>query len=150
MQLIFILSGSIVLAGIFLWLHHKLFCGGDNSSSTVSEAEIKSDKIVEVTEESNSECCGMHITCEKSSLSPVFFDETLYFDDEELDEYANRPEYQYTDEDIEKFRDVMLSLLPEEIAPWARSIQQRGITLPEEVRDELFIIVEDVRAMATA
>ena len=47
--------------------------------------------------------------------------------------------------DIEEFRDVLLTLLPTDIAPWARSIQLRGITLPSEVREELLMIVAEAR-----
>ena len=51
-----------------------------------------------------------------------------------------------TDEEIEQFRDVLLTLLPTDIAPWARSIQLRGITLPMAVREELLMIVAEERA----
>ena len=33
----------------------------------------------------------------------------------------------------------------EEVAGWARSLQLRGIELPEEVRDEVILIVEERR-----
>lgn len=36
-------------------------------------------------------------------------------------------------------------MLPADIAPWARSIQLRGITLPSEVREELLMIVAEAR-----
>ena len=54
----------------------------------------------------------------------------------------------YPDEAVEEFRDVMLTLRPEEIAPWARSIQLRGIALPEAVREELLMIVGEARQAA--
>ena len=87
----------------------------------------------------------MHVTCEKDSLLAEVSPEVEYFDDEELDRFAGRGEECYTDEEIEEFRDVLLTLIPTDIAPWARSIQLRGITLPPEVREELLMIVAEAR-----
>ncbi len=87
----------------------------------------------------------MHITCEKDSLLASVSTEIEYYDDEELDVFAGRAAETYSDEEIEQFRDVMLTLLADDIAGWARSIQLRGITLPVEVRDELLMIVAEER-----
>ena len=65
--------------------------------------------------------------------------------DEELDRFAGRNSDEYEDVEIEEFRDVLLTLLPEDVAPWARSIQLRGIELPEAVRDELLLMVGEQR-----
>lgn len=92
------------------------------------------------------ECCGMHITCERDSLLAAVSDHIEYYDDEELDQYAGRSEDDYTDAEIDRFRDVLLTLLPDDIAGWARSIQLRGITLPSCVREELLMIVSEARA----
>jgi len=90
------------------------------------------------------ECCGMHAVCEKQSLSPVS-PEIEYFDDEELDAYAGRGAGEYTEAEIEQFRDVLLTLPGGEVAAWSRSMQLRGITLPNPIRDELLIIVSEQR-----
>ena len=99
---------------------------------------------------SNSEdggiCCGMHTVCEKTNLSPIT-GEVVYYDDEELDRFRGRNADEYTPEEIEEFRDVLLTLLPEDVAGWSRSIQVRGITLPTEIRDELLMIVGDLRGL---
>lgn len=86
----------------------------------------------------------MHLVCEKQSLSPVS-DKIEYFDDEELDEYRGREADSYTETETDRFRDVLLTLRPDEIASWAKSIQLRGITLPSPVRDELLMIVAEAR-----
>ena len=90
--------------------------------------------------------CGQHVTREKDSLLPEVSREIEYFDDEELDAFSGREPESYTDEEIEQFRDVLLTLLPTDIAPWARSIQLRGISLPMAVREELLMIVAEERA----
>lgn len=91
------------------------------------------------------ECCGMHITCEKDSLLTSVSERIEYYDDEELDRYKGRSAEEYTAEEVEEFRDVLLTLRPEDIAGWGRSVQLRGITLPTEVREELLLIVSEAR-----
>ncbi len=90
-------------------------------------------------------CCGLHMTCEKDSLLADVSQTIDYFDDEELDRFAGRDADSYSPQETEEFRDVLLTLLPADIAPWARSIQLRGITLPSEVREELLMIVAEAR-----
>ena len=89
-------------------------------------------------------CCGRHIVCEKS-LVPEPGEKILYYDDEELDRFAGRAPESYSPEEIDELRDVLLTLLPHDVPGWARSIQLRGISLPPEIRDELFILLEDCR-----
>lgn len=93
-------------------------------------------------------CCGMHITCEKDSLLASVSQEIVYYDDEELDRFAGRSPESYTAEETEEFRDILLTLLPDDIAGWGRSIQLRGIQLPAEVREELLMIVAEARNKA--
>lgn len=125
-----ILLCIVVAAGIVLRLLHRPDRPGEKAEEPVVEAR----------------CCGMHLTCEKDSLSPgVGGTEPEYYDDEELDAFAGRGPQDYSPGETEMFRDVLLTLRPEEIAGWARSMQLRGITLPEDVRDELIMIVSEAR-----
>ncbi|MDE6400065.1 MAG: phospholipase, partial [Muribaculaceae bacterium] len=71
--------------------------------------------------------------------------EIIYYDDEELDRYIGRGADEYTPAEEEEFRDVLMSLLPEDVAGWSRSIQLRKITLPTGIRDELLMIVRELR-----
>lgn len=91
-------------------------------------------------------CCGQHEVCEKDSLLAGVSEAVEYFDDEELDAYAGRAADAYTGAEEEQFRDILLSLLPDDVAPWARSLQLRGIELPQAVRDELLLMVSENRA----
>lgn len=90
-------------------------------------------------------CCGMHITCEKDSLLSAVSETIDYYDDEELDRFKGREADDYTPAEVEEFSDVLLTLRPEEIAGWGRSIQLREINLPTEVREELLMIVGEAR-----
>lgn len=89
-------------------------------------------------------CCGTHVVCEKTNLSPLT-GEIVYYDDEELDRFRGRAASEYTPDEVEEFRDVLLTLHPEDVAGWSRSIQVREISLPPEIRDELLMIVGEIR-----
>lgn len=140
-----ILLALVIVGGVLYMFHLRDLRKGKAQAPTIGPmpdrpAPTGSDP----TEESV--CCGMHVTCEKDSLLPEVSREIEYFDDEELDAFRGREPKSYTDEEIEQFRDVLLTLLPTDIAPWARSIQLRGISLPMAVREELLMIVAEERA----
>lgn len=96
--------------------------------------------------EEGEECCGLHITCEKDTLSPLS-DKIEYYDDEELDRFIGRGESDYTPEEVEEFRDVLMTLRGDDIPGWARSVTARRLTLPSEIRDELLILVNEQREL---
>lgn len=97
--------------------------------------------VMEVDEE----CCGQHETCEKDSLLAAVSKGIEYYDDEELDRFRGRTSEQYTSEEVEEFREVMFTCQDEEVAGWCRSLQLRGIELPDELKDELFLIIGERR-----
>ncbi len=132
-----ILLGILVVTGLVLRLFHR----PETADATTDEAHEEDD---------GQPCCGMHLTCEKDSLSPGVGTQAEYYDDEELDRFAGKASDAYTPAETEMFRDVLLTLRPEEIAGWARSIQLRGIALPLDVRDELIMIVSEARAAKNA
>lgn len=126
---------ALVVVGGVLYIHHRLTYKPD--PATVADVDTSSDQ--------SDGCCGMHVVCERDSLLSTVSDSIVYYDDEELDVFRGREADDYTDEEIEQFRDVLLTLLPTDIAGWGRSVQQRGITLPSAVRDELIMIVSEAR-----
>lgn len=132
-----IILAALVLTGAILWLLDR------------KHRPERQEDTPESTEQPQEECCGMHITCEKDSLVAAMSAEIEYYDDEELDEYAGTGADDYSEEAIEQFRSVLLTLLPHDIAGWARSCTLRGINLPTPVRDELIMIVSEARAAKT-
>ena len=133
-----IILAAVVIVGVVLRLLHK--------PDEVGEDTAIEGHLTPADEASGpAECCGMHITCERDSLLSAVSDEIVYYDDEELDAYRGVGASDYTPEAIEEFRDVLLSLLPHDIAGWARSLQLRGIELPAPVRDELLMVVAEAR-----
>lgn len=140
-----ILLAALCALGLVLWLLHR------RDVRRGASTELHGPKVVDPPAGNNLEegaCCGMHITCERDSLLAGISEKIEYFDDEELDAYAGRSSESYTPEEADEFRDVLLTLLPADIAPWARSLQLRGIELPADVREELLMIVAEARADA--
>lgn len=140
-----ILLAALCALGLVLWLLHR------RDVRRGASTELNGPKVVDPPAGNNLEegaCCGMHITCERDSLLAGISEKIEYFDDEELDAYAGRTSESYTPEEADEFRDVLLTLLPADIAPWARSLQLRGIELPADVREELLMIVAEARADA--
>lgn len=94
----------------------------------------------------DSECCGQHEVCEKESLLAAVSKKIEYYDDEELDQYIGTPGDAYTPEQEEEFRDVFYTMQAEDVAGWVRSLQLRGIALPNNLKDEVFLVVGELRA----
>ena len=94
-------------------------------------------------------CCGQHEVCEKESLLAIIDNEIEYYADEELDAYIGKFPEDYTDEQIEQFRDVLYTLKPHEVAGWARSLNLRGILLPTIIQEELLMMLTEQRTNAS-
>ncbi|MBQ8360527.1 MAG: phospholipase [Bacteroidaceae bacterium] len=91
------------------------------------------------------ECCGQHQTCEKESLLAAVSRQIEYYDDEELDAYRGISGGDYTPEQVEQFRDILYTMQEVEVAGWVRSLQLRAVELPDELKDEVFLIVGERR-----
>lgn len=92
------------------------------------------------------ECCGQHEVCEKESLLAAVSKQIEYYDDEELDRYKGIAADAYTTEQEEEFRDIFYTMQEEDVAGWVRSLQLRGVALPDSLKDEVFLIVGELRA----
>jgi hypothetical protein len=46
---------------------------------------------------------------------------------------------------VNDFREVFYSVLDREKPRWVRSLQMRGISLPDELKDEVLMIVNELR-----
>ena len=102
------------------------------------------DRMPEV-KELDTEGCGQHEVCEKDSLLAAVSKKIEYYDDEELDQFMGREGNAYTEEETELFRDVLYTTRDDEVAGWVRSLQLRGIELPDELKDEVFLIIGERR-----
>lgn len=132
----------LVLLGVALFGLIAGYFYNRNIQKKIEKGELQEEpEIVEV----DSECCGQHETCEKDSLLAAVSKGIEYYDDEELDRFIGRSSNEYTEAEIEEFREVLYSTQEVEVAGWCRSLQLRGIELPDELKDELFLIVGERR-----
>ncbi|EGF58158.1 hypothetical protein HMPREF9446_01459 [Bacteroides fluxus YIT 12057] len=102
------------------------------------------DAMPEV-QEADAECCGQHEICERDSLLAAVSKKIEYYDDEELDKYIGISPDAYTPEQEDEFRDVFYTMQDTDVAGWVRSLQLRGIALPDNIKDEVFLIIGERR-----
>lgn len=102
------------------------------------------DRMPEV-KEVDVECCGQHEVCERDSLLAAVSKKIEYYDDEELDKYIGTAPDAYTPEQEDEFRDVFYTMQDTDVAGWVRSLQLRGIALPDNIKDEVFLIIGERR-----
>ena len=102
---------------------------------------VAADKVNPV----DMECCGQHEVCEKDSLLAAVSRDVEYYNDEELDRFRGRAGDAYSEEECDEFRDILYTMRDDEVAGWVRSLQLRYVNLPDEVKDEVFLIVGERR-----
>ena len=129
-----ILVSAIILLGIFAAIAGRIM-RAKGSATSVEENDASAA----------TECCGMHAVCEKDSLLAAAGKEIEYYDDYELDEYGNAPSSEYSDEALERFEEVFYTLRPEDVPGWVRSLSMRQIEIPDKLKDEIIMIVEEER-----
>ena len=132
MQIVFYMILALVvlgiIAGIASWWHYR---HAPKEEPIVNPADM--------------ECCGQQEVCEKESLLAAISKQIEYYDDEELDRFKGRGGDEYTNEEAEEFRNVLYTMRSEEVAGWVRSLQLRQVNLPDEMKDEVFMIVGERR-----
>lgn len=121
---------SILLLGIAAALYHR-FAPHSEDEPEVNPADM--------------ECCGQHEVCEKESLLAAISKQVEYYNDEELDRFQGIASDAYSEEEVEEFRDVLYTMKSEEVAGWVRSLQLRHLNLPDEIKDEVFLIIGERR-----
>lgn len=123
------------------------FIGHKRYQKRVEKGIARPDETspLEVTQEVPEECCGQHATCERDSLLAAVSKEIIYYDDEELDRFKGRESDDYTDEEAEEFANIFYELKEIEVAGWVRSLQLRQINLPEQLIDEVLLVVRERR-----
>lgn len=98
-----------------------------------------------IVEAADAGCCGQHEVCEKESLLAAVSREIVYYDDEELDRFRGRGSSDYQPAEVEEFDEVLSTLLSEDVAGWVRSLQLRGIELPDALKDDVILLVGERR-----
>jgi hypothetical protein len=139
--------GAIALLGVIAALAHWL--RGKRYERMLRRGEISPEEIPQEVNPVDMECCGAHEVCEKDSLLAALSKQIEYYNDEELDRFRGREGDEYTPEEADEFRDVLYTMRSDEVAGWVRSLQLRMVNLPDEVKDEVFLIVGERRVSHT-
>lgn len=125
-----ILTISIILLGLIVALCSWLF-----SRHSSGDAPI-------VVAQTCSTCDGSPSSkCEQECMMEASTRDIVYYDDEELDSFRGRPADSYTDDEVEQFSHVLYTMRQDEVAEWCRSLTLRGIQLPNQIKDETFMLI---------
>lgn len=129
--MIFLIAIFISLVAVFVLLKKAT----EKDESPAAQNEAPTD---------DSGCCGAHEVCEKDSLLNTQ-NKFEYYDDEELDQFAGMKSEEYSETDIEEFCKVFYTMRETDVVGWLKSLQLRNIELPEQLRDEALLIVQEIR-----
>lgn len=88
-------------------------------------------------------CDGTDSRCEQECMLEAAVKDIEYFDDEELDRFQGREGNAYSDEEAEEFREVLLTMRESEVKDWSRSLTLRGIQVPDQVKDEFLMLLDN-------
>ena len=91
------------------------------------------------------ECCGKHAVCEKQKLAQARMRSAQYFDDEELDRFRGHSSDGYDDKEVEEFRYIMYTMRQDEVREWMECLQARDIELPDELKEECFSMMNELK-----
>ena len=131
---ILILGGALAFTGTVLYLHNRLWYKGREAEEPAEDAEARPAAAPRPDG-----CCSMHEVCEKAVEAVA--DNNLYYDDEELDEFRGRDADSYTEAEVDRFREVLLTLRRDELLAWEAALRERQLALPAQLRDELILLL---------
>ena len=117
---------------MILYIHERLTRPSDETQ------EIEEPPVQDACSD---DCCGTHDVCPSEMMLKHINDPVEYFDDEELDAFKGRGSTDYSDDELEQWRDVLYTLKSSELMAWERSIKKRGIQLPEVIKEELISLI---------
>jgi hypothetical protein len=89
-------------------------------------------------------CCGKHEVCVKYNIVSSLKEEPEYYDD--LDKYKGLKSNEYTDEQVEEFREVFYTMIDQDKPNWVHSLKLRGINLPNQMKTEVIKAVNEIRS----
>lgn len=90
-----------------------------------------------------SSCVSAGTGCEQERIMKSAVEPIAYYDDEELDTYKGRPSDEYKPEEVEQFAYVLHTMREDEVGGWMRSLARRGVNIPDELKDEVIMMIED-------
>lgn len=137
----FYLALGLILIGVIAMIAGYIL--NKRAQNKLEKGEIT--ELPSIKQINDMECCGQHEVCEKDSLLAAVSKEIEYYNDEELDRFQGVESSNYDNAAEEEFREVLYTMREDEVAGWVRSLQLRGINIPDGVRDEVLMIIADRR-----
>ena len=144
MKLIIILLAILVAGGALVWVIDRLFYN-NKTSEKYDETGENADSTPK-KQGCVDESCGIRSICPSEQiLAGECKQQPVYYEDEELDDFAGRDENDYTPEEEELWRDVLYTLQPTDLLGWGQSVKHRGLVMPAAVRDEFLQLAGEHR-----
>lgn len=143
MSSLYILIGIIIFFVVSLYISNTI----QHRKGNTEERETPEPLIKININGETSGCCGDHDVCEKDSLIAAYVEEPEYFDDDELDRFSLRDASNYTESEVNEFREVFYTILDEEKPRWIRSLQLREISIPNQMKDEVVMVINELREL---
>lgn len=129
-----IILAILAVAGLILYLLDRRQTA---RGATENAPEASHDVASPATDGCADECCAAHEVCPSEQLlRSEMRCETVYYDDYELDEFAGRRADEYTEEEVEQFRDILYTLRHDDMLGWERSLKRRGVIMPTPIHEE--------------
>lgn len=101
-----------------------------------------SEQIIRKENSNCSTCEGSVQKCEHDCMLEAAIKEIEYFDDEELDQFKGRDSAEYSQKEVEMFQEILYTMKPQEVREWIRSLTLREINIPNEIKDEVMVMIE--------
>ncbi|WP_314815111.1 hypothetical protein [Hoylesella nanceiensis] len=109
----------------------------------ISHKRTGKDDVILEGSGSCSTCNGDDEHCIHDCILEAAVKEVEYFDDENLDAFIGRESDSYTEKEIEQFREILYTMNQKEVADWNRSLTIRGINIPNDLKDEMIMMIEN-------
>ena len=130
MTVVVVLLLSLLVLGVLAAVWSRVSSSGDDDTDAI------------VTRTTCDTCNGDDTRCEQECMMEAATREVEYYDDEELDRFKGRPSDCYTDDEAELFREVLFSMPQSDVKGWNRSLILRGINVPDQIKDELLLMID--------
>ena len=130
MTVVVVLLLSLLVLGVLAAVWSRVSSSGDDDTDAI------------VTRTTCDTCNGEDTRCEQECMMEAATREVEYYDDEELDRFKGRPSDCYTDDEAELFREVLFSMPQSDAKGWNRSLILRGINVPDQIKDELLLMID--------
>ena len=130
MTVVVVLLLSLLVLGVLAAVWSRVSSSGDDDTDAI------------VTRPTCATCNGEDTRCEQECMMEAATREVEYYDDEELDRFKGRPSDCFTDDEAELFREVLMSMPQSDVKGWNRSLILRGINVPDQIKDELLLMID--------